>query len=68
MTRNKHKLNEFKDLFNKKNIEYSQNNIPHYNEKNDKVYRLFVYGKDIFKIKKLNNSLPFLDDDCSKNI
>lgn len=61
MTRSEQKLKKYKTLFDSYGIEFWQNDIPHYNKTNDRVNRLFVFGKDIFKIKELDSLLPLND-------
>lgn len=62
MTRNEQKINEYKQLFIENNIEFLKNDIPHYSNNNDLVFRLFVFGKSIFKVQELDKSLPFRDE------
>lgn len=63
MTRLTKKISEFKEQLTKHNIEFMQNDIPHYNTTDDIVYRLFVFGKSIFKVKELCDCIPFIDKD-----
>lgn len=51
----------YSSLFTNNDIEFWENNIPHYSATNDIVYRLFVFGTDIFKIQELDSLLPYMD-------
>lgn len=63
MTRNLEKFNEHKSILEKHNIRTSQNDLPHYKFMNDKIYRLFVINKDVFKAKEIFGELPVMDED-----
>jgi hypothetical protein len=63
----------FRKLFNLKKekleqagIKIFENNIPHYKEKDDIIYRLFVINKDIFKAKLLFKDVPYFDEDLKR--
>ncbi len=61
LTRSEEKATEIKMLLDTNNIEFWQNDILSYAETRNKVYRLFVFNKDIFRIKKLGKSLPLIE-------
>jgi|SRR5690554_248477 len=61
MTRSEQIIKKYKNLFDSNGIKFLQNDIPHYNKTNDRVFRLFVFGKDIFKINELDRFLPLND-------
>ncbi|MFT3912288.1 MAG: hypothetical protein QM737_22870 [Ferruginibacter sp.] len=53
----------YKDQLEGLGIRVIQNDIPAYSEKNDRVYRLFVVNKSIFKAKEKFENLPYFDPD-----
>lgn len=52
-TRSEQKVADTKALLAKNNIEFWQNDIPNYSKIGDRMYRIFVFNKDIFKVKAL---------------
>lgn len=44
-------------------ISVKQNDIPDFNTAGDRVYRLFVVNKDIFKAKEILEMAPYFDKD-----
>lgn len=63
MTRSLEVFNRYSSKIKNLNIATYQNDIPNYSNANDVVYRLFVYGKDIFKVKEWDETLPFVDEE-----
>ncbi|EDP96151.1 hypothetical protein U8527_14665 [Kordia algicida OT-1] len=55
-TRSKQKVADIKVLLTENNIEFWQNDIPSYSKIGDRMYRIFVFNKDVFKVKKLQKS------------
>ena len=47
-------------------IRVIQNDIPHYSKTDDRVYRLFIVNKDIFKANELFDIIPLCDQDLKK--
>ena len=60
-TRSKEKTEKIKLLLSDNNIVYWQNDIPNYSQVGDTVYRLFVFNKDIFKIREMDKSLAWIE-------
>lgn len=60
-TRSKESIEKIKARLGNNNIEYWQNDIPSYSEVGDTVYRLFVFNKDIFRIKEIDETLPLIE-------
>ena len=65
-TRFRELLNSKKEILEQAGIETLENNIPHYKEKDDIVYRLFVFNKAIFKAKLLFEEVPYFDEDLKR--
>ncbi len=55
-------FDSYKKSLEKQNIRTIQNDIPCYNTINDRIYRLFVVNKDIFKARKLFENIPYFDE------
>lgn len=60
-TRSKEILQSYRKDIQNLGIHVIQNDIPDYEETNDRVYRLFVVNKDIFKVKEQIKSVPYFD-------
>lgn len=60
-TRSQVKIEAIKKNLNAHKIEYWQNDIPNYQEVGDTVYRIFVFNKDIFKLKEIDVDMPFIE-------
>lgn len=60
-TRSKEKIEKIKVLLGDNSIEYWQNDIPSYSEVGDTVFRIFVFNKDIYRIKEIDKSLPLIE-------
>lgn len=65
-TRSKSLMEERRKTLENQNIRVIQNDIPHYSKTDDRVYRLFVVNKDIFKAKELFDVIPLYDDDLKR--
>ena len=65
-TRSDEIVEKYREALNQRNIEVKQNDIPHYSKTNDRVYRLFVVNKDIFKVRELFDVVPFYDADLKR--
>lgn len=61
-TRSLDMLNFYKNKLEKNGIRIIQNDIPSFKSTNDRVYRLFVTNKDIFKAKEIFEIVPFFDE------
>ncbi len=48
------------------NIRVIQNDIPHYSKTGDRIYRLFVVNKDIFRATELFDVIPLYDEDLKR--
>jgi len=48
------------------NLKVIQNDIPHYKELGDRIFRLFVINKDIFTAKKKMINIPYYDEDLKR--
>ena len=59
-------MEERRKTLENQNMRVIQNDIPHYSKTHDRVYRLFVVNKDIFKAKKLFDVIPLYDDDLKR--
>lgn len=60
-TRSKEKIEKIKVLLGENSIEYWQNDIPSYSAVGDTVFRIFVFNKDIYRIKEIDKSLPLIE-------
>jgi len=60
-TRSMKKIEEIKILLGNNSIEYWQNDVSSYTEIGDTVYRIFVFNKDIYRIKDIDRSLPLIE-------
>jgi hypothetical protein len=62
-SRSKKTIEYYKNKISAEGIEVRQNDIPHYSQVNDRVFRLFVLNKDIFRVREIFQTIPFMDDD-----
>jgi uncharacterized C2H2 Zn-finger protein len=60
-TRSKEIINNYKKVLEENKIRIIQNDIPSYKSSGDRVFRLFVINKDIFKVKELFKIVPYCD-------
>ena len=58
--------NTFREKLERAGIRIVQNDIPHYSAPDDRVYRLFVTNKDIFKARILFDTVPYFDENLKR--
>ncbi|MDR3093438.1 MAG: hypothetical protein LBU62_02200, partial [Bacteroidales bacterium] len=61
ITRSIEKMNEYRSILELNGIKIIQNDMPDYSKKDDRVFRLFVTNKDIFRAEKLFKKIPYSD-------
>ena len=61
ITRSIEKINEYRSILELNGIKIIQNDMPDYSKKDDRVFRLFVTNKDIFRAEKLFRKIPYSD-------
>ncbi|RZJ69028.1 MAG: hypothetical protein EOO45_14030 [Flavobacterium sp.] len=62
-TRSFDMLSSYKFTLESHGIKTIQNDVTSYSSANDRVYRLLVVNKDIFRAKELFEKLPYVDED-----
>ena len=62
-TRSHETFATYKEVLEQHFIETWRNDIRSFNARDDLVYRLFVFGSDIFRVKELDVGFPVIDED-----
>lgn len=65
-TRSAQVLDAYKTLMGNQGIKTIQNDIPHFAAVSDRIFRLFVVNKDIFRAKEFIKELPFYDEELKR--
>lgn len=65
-TRSEELFHTYKKRLSDAGIKTIQNDIPHYSHHEDRIYRLFVVNKDIFKARKIFGTLPHIDQSLKR--
>jgi len=66
-TRSLSVLETYRAVLDKNYIPSFQSEIPDYVTRGDRVFRLFVVNKDIFRAKKVFEDIPYYDEDLKRN-
>jgi hypothetical protein len=59
-------FNTYKAKLDAAGIRTIQNDIPNYAGPTDRVYRLFVTNKDIFKAREMFDTVPYYDENLKR--
>ena len=62
-TRSQETFATYKEVLEQHFIETWRNDIRSFNARDDLIYRLFVFGSDIFRVEELDAGFPVIDED-----